>query len=108
MVEYEAVLDRTFGSLANASRRDMLRRVARDQLSVSELSERYDLTFAAVSKHLKVLEEAELITREKRGKLHLVRLAPEALVPATTYLEQYKELWEDRLDSLERYLKTLQ
>ena len=97
MVEYEAVLDRTFGSLANASRRDMLRRVAGGQNPAAEFSARCDLTIAAASQPPNGLRKAALM-----------RLAPEALVPATTYLEQYKELWEDRLDSLERYLKTLQ
>ena len=111
MVEHSLLadsrLDLTFGSLSNATRRDMLQRVARTDLSVSELSVAYDLTFAAVSKHLGVLERAKLITKEKRGKLHLVRLSPEALLPAVDYLQHYKELWDDRLDALEAYLQTI-
>ena len=112
MVEQSTALhlDLTFGSLSNVTRRDMLHRVATEELSVSELSQPYkrSLTFAAVSKHLMVLEQAGLITKEKRGKLHLVRLAPKALIPAVDYLQQYKDMWEGRLDALEDYLKTIQ
>lgn len=110
MVESKSpTLDLTFGSLSNVTRRDMLTRVATEELSVSELSAPYKrhLTFAAVSKHLMVLEQAGLITKEKRGKLHLVRLAPKALLPAIDYLQKYKDLWEGRLDALEAYLKTM-
>ncbi len=100
-------LDLTFGSLSNATRRDMLKRVATEQLSVSQLSGSYDLSFAAISKHIRVLEQAKLITKEKHGKLHLIRLAPVALLPAVDYLQEYKAMWEGRLDALEEYLKTL-
>ncbi len=109
MVERSAILDLTFGALANSTRRDMLQRVSKDELSVGDLAQKYDhLTFAAVSKHLRVLQDAKLITKRGQGKLHLVTLSPFALEDAADYLRTYEQLWEDRLDSLEAYLKTLQ
>lgn len=107
MVEYSLSLDSIFGSLADPTRRDILRRVAKKELSVSEISKSYDLTFAAISKHLKVLEKAKLVIKRKQGKEHLVRMAPKAITEAADYLEEYKQLWEDRLDALERYLESL-
>jgi DNA-binding transcriptional ArsR family regulator len=104
MVEYSLQLDSVFGSLADPTRRDMLRRVGRRELSVGQIAAHYDLTFAAVSKHLKILEKAKLISKRRRGKQQLVRLSPEAFVSATEYLEWYRQMWEERLDSLEQYL----
>jgi DNA-binding transcriptional ArsR family regulator len=108
MVERSLTLDLTFGSLSNSTRRDMLRRVAKEELSVSDLSDDYAMSFAAVSKHLQVLEAAKLITKHRQGKLYLVRLVPENLTPAVDCLEYYKETWEKRFDALEAYLKTIQ
>lgn len=108
MVEYTLSLDTTFSALSDPTRRDMLQRVARNELSVGELARFYDLTFAAVSKHLKVLEKARLIVKKRRGKQHMVSLAPRAFADATEYLEWYRSLWENRLDSLEQYLNESQ
>jgi DNA-binding transcriptional ArsR family regulator len=105
MVEYTLELDSVFGSLADPTRRDILRRVARRELSISEIAVHYNLTFAAISKHLKILEKARLISKRRRGKQQLVRLSPEAFADATEYLEWYRQLWGERLDSLEDYLE---
>ena len=105
MVEYTIDLDSVFASLADPTRRDILRRVSRQQLSVGEIARPYGLTFAAVSKHLKVLERARLIVKQKRGKEHVVHIAPQTLKSADDYLQFYRQLWESRLDSLESYLK---
>ena len=105
MVEYSLQLDSVFGSLADPTRRDILRRVARRQLSVGQIAADYDLTFAAVSKHLKILEKAKLIVKRRHGKQQLVQLAPRAFASADEYLEWYRQLWENRLDSLEEYLE---
>lgn len=104
MVEYSLSLDSVFGSLADPTRRDILRRVAGQQLSVSEIAEPYPLTLAAVSKHLKVLEKARLVVKRRRGKEQLVMAAPQALAEAADYLESYRQFWEQRLDALEQYL----
>lgn len=117
MVEYKTgrqsktsgndALDATFNSLADPTRRDILKRVAKEQLSVSQLAAQYHLTFAAISKHLKVLEKANLITKTRRGKEQIVSLSPGTLANASNHLETYKKLWENKLDSLDNYLKTI-
>jgi DNA-binding transcriptional ArsR family regulator len=105
MIERYAHLDSIFGSLADGTRRDILRRVARRELSVGEVASSYDISFAAVSKHLFVLENARLVTKRREGKLQVVALAPTALADASKYLERYREIWESRLDRLEKYLE---
>lgn len=105
MVEYALSLDSVFSSLADPTRRDILRRVSNQELSVGEIAQPYNLTFAAISKHLKVLEKAKLIIKRRRGKEQMVRIAPQALKEADDYLEFYRQLWESRFDSLEDYLK---
>ncbi len=105
MVEYTFTLDNTFGALADNTRRDILRRVSEAELSVSQLAKNYDLTFAAVSKHLKVLERAKLVIKRRNGKEQLVSLAPQAMADAAQYIEWYKQFMESRLDALEIYLK---
>jgi DNA-binding transcriptional ArsR family regulator len=105
MVEYAASLDSVFSSLADPTRRDILRRVSDRQLSISEIALPYDLTFAAISKHLKVLERARLVIKRRQGKEQIVSIAPQTLKQADDYLEFYRQFWEERLDSLENYLK---
>lgn len=105
MVEYTLQLDSVFASLADPTRRDILRRVSQRQLSVGEIALPYDLTFAAISKHLKVLERARLIVKRRRGKEQIVHLAPQTLKAADDYLEFYRDFWEQRLDALEDYLR---
>ena len=105
MTEAIERLDSVFASLADHTRRDILRRVAKEELSVGELAEHYDLTFAAVSKHLIMLEKADLIRKRRLGRQHLIQLKPAALKQADAYLERYRQLWEARLDRLEQYLK---
>lgn len=104
MVEYTLSLDSVFGSLADPTRRDILKRVSTAELSVSEIAQPYDLSLAAVSKHLKILEKAKLVIKRRRGKQQLVRMSPQSLANATEYLQWYGQFMEDRLDSLEDYL----
>jgi DNA-binding transcriptional ArsR family regulator len=104
MVEYILSLDTIFGSLSDPTRRDILRRVSKQELTISEIAKPYDLTFAAVSKHLKVLERAKLVMKRRRGKEQMVQAAPQALKDADEYLEQYRQLWEERFDRLEALL----
>jgi DNA-binding transcriptional ArsR family regulator len=104
MVEYAPNLDSIFSSLADPTRRDILRRVSSEELSVGEIAQSYDLTFAAVSKHVKVLERATLITKKRRGKEQMVQLAPRALADAVAYLQWYRQFMGKQLDSLENYL----
>ena len=104
MVEYVSELDTIFGSLADPIRRDILNRVAQAEYSVGELVQKYDISFAAISRHLKVLEKAKLISKRKEGKKHMVSLAPYALKSADDYLEQYRLMWQGRFDKLDNLI----
>jgi DNA-binding transcriptional ArsR family regulator len=97
-----------FASLADPTRRDILRRVARKVLSINEIAEPYDMSVAAISKHLQILEKAKLVTKRRVGKQQLVQLSPAAIKDAGEYLKTYEKMWNDRLDSLEAYLATIQ
>jgi DNA-binding transcriptional ArsR family regulator len=105
MVEYTLDLDLVFGSLSDSTRRDILQRLRRGEQSVGELAQEYKLTFAAVSKHLKVLEKAKLIIKQRRGKQQMVHISPQALASADEYLRQYQALWEQRFNALENLLE---
>lgn len=88
MVEYTSELDLVFNSLADPIRRDVIERVSQSEYSVGELVACYDVSFAAISKHLKVLEEACLICKRKEGRKKIVSLNPKALQDASGYLGQ--------------------
>ena len=105
MVEYTLQLDDVFHSLSDPIRRDILQRVAHAELSVGELVAKYDVSFAAISKHLKVLEKARLISKRKEGKKQMVALSPAALKSADEYLEQYRQMWHERYIKLDSLLK---
>lgn len=107
MVEYVLQLDSVFQSLSDPTRRDMLDRLKHCELSVGELASNYEISFAAISKHLKVLEKAQLIIKRKEGKARMVSLAPEALKSADEYLEQYRQMWQSRHDKIDRLLKEM-
>ena len=98
-------LDTVFYSLSDPIRRDMLRRIGRGAMSVSELADPYDISFAAVSKHLKVLERAGLVRKRKEGRHRVVSLEPKALKQADAYLERYRRMWEGRYRKLDSLLK---
>jgi DNA-binding transcriptional ArsR family regulator len=107
MVEYSLSLDSIFSSLADPTRRDILKRLITQELTISEIAQPYNLTFAAISKHLKVLERAELIIKKRRGKEQMVSVAPLALKDAADYLESYRLLWDERFQSLDKLLKEI-
>ncbi len=107
MVEYNNQLNQVFGSLSDPTRRDILKRISKQSMSVGEIAQYYQLTFAAVAKHLNVLARANLITKTRQGKEQIVTLSPQALAAANTYLENYRHLWDHRLDSLDKYLKSI-
>lgn len=100
-------LDSVFHSLSDPIRRDILERVRHCELSVGELVGQYDVTFAAISKHLKVLEQAKLIIKRKEGRRHMVTLDARALADADRYLEQYRLTWQGRHDKLDRILQDM-
>ena len=89
------VLDQLFGALADATRRDILARVMDADASVSELAAYYDMSFAAVQKHVAVLERARLVTKRKDGRAQRVAGNPDAVRRATRLLAQFEHLWQD-------------
>ncbi|HEY5826957.1 MAG: ArsR/SmtB family transcription factor [Hyphomicrobiaceae bacterium] len=101
-------LSSTFAALADPTRRAILARLVLGETSVTELAEPFDISLPAVSKHLKVLERAGLITRGRTAQWRPCRLEPGALRDANDWLEHYRRLWEDRLDRLEHYLFEVQ
>jgi DNA-binding transcriptional ArsR family regulator len=106
MVElFTPELDAVFHALGDTTRRRMLGELAGGSRTVSELAEPFDMSLAAVSKHIKVLESAGLISREVRGRTHLCRLEPGPLASAYEWLAFYERFWTSRLDLLERLLR---
>jgi len=101
-------LDATFAALADPTRRAILARLSRGEASVNELAEPFDMSLPAISKHLKVLERAGLITRTRDAQLRPCRIEPTRLVAAADWIEQHRKTWESRLDRLDDYLKKLQ
>ena len=97
-------VNRIFRALADATRRDIVRRTLVDEVSVSQLADSYDMSFAAVQKHVAVLEEAGLVTKEPRGRERMVRGDPERLRQAQLLLDQFEQIWRARIDRLDALL----
>lgn len=105
MVEYSLQLDSLFYCLSDSIRRDILERVSHRAYSIGELARNYDVSFAAISKHIMVLQDANLVHKRKEGKKRMIELIPESLMGADEYLEQYRQMWQGRHDKLEALLK---
>lgn len=103
----EASLDETFAALANTTRRAMLRRLSQGEASVNELAEPFDMSLPAISKHLKVLERAGLVTRSRRGQFRPCALDPAPLAAVATWADQCRETWETSFDRMDDYLSSL-
>ena len=99
-------LDAIFGSLADPTRRDILLRVTQQPLSISELADPYDMSFAAVAKHVAVLETAHLVSKQRQGKQQLVVAVPATISIAKDQLDKYQQLWEDRFAALDAVLES--
>ncbi|MDE0546260.1 helix-turn-helix transcriptional regulator [Microbacterium sp. C7(2022)] len=97
-------VDRIFRALADATRRDIVRRTLVDEQSVSDLAASYDMSFAAVQKHVAVLEGAGLVTKHPHGRERMVRGNPEAIRRAQALLDRYEQLWRSRIDRLDALL----
>jgi DNA-binding transcriptional ArsR family regulator len=100
----EAEVDRIFRALADATRRDIVRRTLTGEASVSALAADYDMSFAAVQKHVAVLEGAGLVTKHPHGRERLVRADPHQIAQARTLLATLEELWRARFDQLDDVL----
>ncbi len=104
MVELTMQLDTIFSSLADSTRRDILMRVSKSNLTISELAQPYNITFAGVAKHVAVLEKAGLISKRRRGNEQIVSVSPKAVSLATSYLGEYEKIWQERFNRLEKLL----
>ena len=106
MVKREADrLDATFGALSDPTRRAIVERLSRGEVSVSELAEPFDMSLPAVSKHLTVLEDAGLIARRKDGRVRHCELKEEPMRAAMQWIAAYGRFWDDQLESLGRFLQ---
>lgn len=100
----EVEVDRVFHALATSTRRDILRRTIEREQSVSTLASEYEMSFAAVQKHVAVLEAANLIVKRAEGRERLVRANPEMIARARALLARYEELWRSRIARLDELL----
>jgi DNA-binding transcriptional ArsR family regulator len=103
MVKYSA-LDRTFGALADPTRREILERLAEGPASVSELARPAGMSLPGLLKHVRILEQAQLVTTEKQGRVRHCRLDPAHLDDAARWIQASRRRWERRLDRLGSYL----
>jgi DNA-binding transcriptional ArsR family regulator len=107
MVNYSsALLDATFGALADPTRRAILARLAQGEAMVTELAEPFRVSLPAISKHVRVLEAAGLLEREVDGRVHRCRLVAQPMKNAAAWIEQYSAFWELQFDALAKYLET--
>ena len=100
-------LDHTFAALADPTRRAMLARLAAGEASVGELAAPHAMSLPAISKHLKVLERAGLVSRQRDGRVHHCRLDPAPMRDAVAWIESHRRFWEARFDALDDYLNQL-
>ena len=109
MVKYQdSPLDTIFSALADPTRRSILERLARGEATVTELAAPFardrDMSLPAVSKHIRILENAGLVVRQKEGREHHLRLAAGPMKDASEWIAQYRHFWEDQFDALARFL----
>ncbi|HEX4438517.1 MAG TPA: metalloregulator ArsR/SmtB family transcription factor [Thermoanaerobaculia bacterium] len=101
-----ASLDATFGALADPTRRAILSRLAETpEVTVTDLARPFDVSLPAISRHLRVLEEAGLIARRRDGRVHHCRVVAAPMKPASEWIARYQTFWEEKLDALARYLE---
>ena len=100
-------LDLLFGALADATRRGIVERLAAGEATVTELAAPFSISLPAISRHLKVLEHASLITRSQQGRWRSARLSPGSLETAAAWIARYEQLWTDSFDRLDDHLARL-
>jgi DNA-binding transcriptional ArsR family regulator len=108
MVKYTSdTLDKTFSALSDPTRRAILAQLAEGDASVSELASPFAMSLPAISKHLRVLEQAGLVERTKDGRVHRLRLVAQPLRDAATWIAHYQHFWEQQLEVLADYLRDI-
>lgn len=109
MVEYDTdLLDKTFGALADPTRRRILAQLSEGEICVTDLARPHAMSLAAVSKHVIVLEKAGLVKRRKDGRVHSLALETKPMQEAQAWLDRYRQFWTANLDGFEKYLEKLQ
>ncbi len=108
MVKYGSNLDAVFLALAHPARRSMLARLGKGEATVSELAQPLGMSLPAITKHLKVMERARLISRGRNAQWRPCRLETAALEDASGWIDEQRQIWNDRFDRLENYLGTLE
>lgn len=96
-----------FQAIADPVRRDIIQLLSEDELTVNSVAGKFDISRPAISKHLKILEECEIISIEQQGRERLCKIRPKNLIPAFMWIDQYRKLWEDKIDSFETYINKL-
>ena len=98
-------MDRAFAAISDPTRRGILSRLGRGDASLTDLADRFDMTLTGMKKHVKILEQAGMVTTRKEGRVRTCRLGTQRLDAATAWLEEYRRMVEARLDSLEAFLE---
>ncbi|MEM1401288.1 MAG: metalloregulator ArsR/SmtB family transcription factor [Pseudomonadota bacterium] len=98
-------LDRVFAALSDPTRRQILAHLAEGEAPVTDLAAPFDMSLPAVSKHLKVLERAGLVSRRREGRLHLCRLNADPMKDVADWIEDYTQFWSGRLDALAKFVE---
>jgi len=97
-----------FQAIADPVRREIIELLAQESLTVSAIADNFEISRPAVSKHIRILNECGLIEIDQKGRERFCEIKPSTLVPAFIWIEQYRNLWEEKIDSLETYLAKLQ
>lgn len=105
MVQYQPHLDRTFAALADPTRRGILERLGGGSATITELADPFEMSLTGLKKHVRVLEDAELVTTEKVGRARRCSLGPQRLEDAQQWIETYRRMLDERLDRLGEFLE---
>ena len=104
MVKYAATIDRSLAAIADPTRRDILERLGRGPATITELAKPYDISLPGLLKHVRILEEAQLVETKKNGRTRECRLGQARLDDVDAWVDRYRKRWEGRLDRMEAYL----
>lgn len=107
MVQYTTRLDTSFAALSDATRRGVLEQLGRSDASITDLADRFHMTLTGMKKHVGVLEQAGLVTTQKRGRVRTCKLGPRRLAEETAWIEDYRRLWASRFDALDAVVEEL-
>ena len=107
MVQYSQHVDTSFGALSDATRRGVLERLAREDASITELADTFEMTLTGMKKHVSVLERAGLVVTEKVGRVRTCRLGFSRLEQEVAWIERYRQLWAARFDELDKVVEEL-